>query len=358
MSFIATLYFQVQIDSKKLNGLWYHGQITVQGVESEKINYSPVSIKIRLDILPFRMADLETSKKLLIGSMIFLICDNKTLMCATILSREESSLEKDNSIEIAPMVPYDGIAQTIHTLLSIKRFHLFESSIYFEAYKHILKSLNRTKKLPPDLENYFIHSDRNVEPPEYLKQTDLSKIDVNVSCLYSQVGTKNTKRLLSSSLELYKHLNSEKDSKDEKEFGSRNHVMPLDHFLNLSAIEEDNLRVNESQLKSIQSVFNHRINLIQGPPGTGKSYVGKLLLQILLRNRHLFEFKPSPILLVCYTNRALDSFLEDMLDVTNKIIRIGGRSKSEVLEIHNLASIKKGKSNYFLLDFLKTFVYS
>ena len=112
--------------------------------------------------------------------------------------------------------------------------------------------------------------------------------------------------------------------------------------MNLNATKEKNLRVNESQLKSIQAVFNHRINLIQGPPGTGKSYVGKLLLNILLKNRRLYESQPSPILLVCYTNRALDSFLEDMLDVTNKIIRIGGRSKSEVLEIHNLASIKTG----------------
>ena len=63
----------------------------------------------------------------------------------------------------------------------------------------------------------------------------------------------------------------------------------LNHFLNLSAKEEVNLRVNESQLKSIQSVFNHRINLIQGPPGTGKSYVGKLLLQILLKNEHVIN---------------------------------------------------------------------
>ena len=142
-------------------------------------------------------------------------------------------------------------------------------------------------------------------------------------------------------MELYKHLH-EKESENQNQIHSERQLMSLDHFLSLNTTQEKDLLVNESQFKSIQSIFTHRISLIQGPPGTGKSFVGKLLLNILLKNRHLYDSQQSPILLVCYTNRALDSFLEDMLDVTNKIIRIGGRSKSELLEVHNLAAIKKG----------------
>lgn len=325
-----------------MNGLWYHGQATVHGVQSEKVSYSPISVKIKLDTLPFRMADLETSKKLLPGSMIFLICDKKTLVTATISSRDQLSLEQDKSIEIIPIVPYEGIAHTIHTLLSIKKYHLFESSVYFEAYNHVLKSLNRMKKLPPDLESSFINSNKNIEPPELFNDKDLSQMHIDISCLYNEARTMKIKSLLSSSMELYKLLHEQKETKDVIEINSGKNLITLHDFLSLNATKEKNLRVNESQLKSIQAVFNHRINLIQGPPGTGKSYVGKLLLNILLKNRHLYESQPSPILLVCYTNRALDSFLEDMLDVTNKIIRVGGRSKSEVLEIHNVASIKTG----------------
>ena len=332
-----------------MNGLWYHGQCTVHGVQSEKVSYSPISVKIKLDAVPFRMADLETSKKLLPGSMVLLICDKKTLVTATISARDQLSLEQDKSIEIIPIVPYDDMAHTIHTLLCIKKYHLFESSIYFEAYNHVLKSLNRMKKLPPDLETCFIDANKYIEPPVFLKDRDLSKMHVDISCLYNEARTMKTKSLLSSSMELYKLLHEQKETKDDLEINSGKNSISLHDFLNLNATKEKNLRVNESQLKSIQAVFNHRMNLIQGPPGTGKSYVGKLLLSILLKNRHLYESQPSPILLVCYTNRALDSFLEDMLDVTNKIIRIGGRSKSDVLEIHNLASIKAGTSNKYVL---------
>jgi hypothetical protein len=38
----------------------------------------------------------------------------------------------------------------------------------------------------------------------------------------------------------------------------------------------------------------------------------------------------------CYTNHALDQFLEHLLGVTDRIVRIGSRSKSEQLEQYNL----------------------
>ena len=308
---------------------------------NERASNSLVSIKIKFDTLPIRIADLDTSKKLLTGSLVFMICDNKTIICATVSSRDEHSLIKDSSIEISPVASHAYIAKTFYQLFSVKKFHLFESSIYFEAYNHVLKSLDRMKKLPTDLERYLINSYTSVDPPEYLQDKDLSKIDIDISCLYYHKNIIKTKKLLSSSMEMYKHLH-EKEFENQSLAHSGRQLISLDHFLALNTTQEKNLLVNESQLKSIQSIFNHRIGLIQGPPGTGKSFVGKLLVNILLKNRHLYDSHQSPILLVCYTNRALDSFLEDMLDVTNKIIRIGGRSKSELLEVHNLAAIKKG----------------
>lgn len=43
-----------------------------------------------------------------------------------------------------------------------------------------------------------------------------------------------------------------------------------------------------------------------------------------------------PILIVCYTNHALDQFLEGMLKFTQRIVRVGGQSRSEVLKNYNL----------------------
>ena len=90
--------------------------------------------------------------------------------------------------------------------------------------------------------------------------------------------------------------------------------------------------------------------LIQGPPGTGKTYVGIQLVKALVANTHgndkigsdrkpsdadtLFPDMPcnlsgpciGPILIVCYTNHALDQFLEELLAAgLTDLVRVGGR---------------------------------
>ena len=56
----------------------------------------------------------------------------------------------------------------------------------------------------------------------------------------------------------------------------------------------------------------------------------------------------TPILVICFTNHALDQFLEGIYDFygsnEDKIVRIGGRSKSEKLKDCNLKALKD-KSN-------------
>ena len=309
-------------------------------IESHLRSSSPVSFKIQLDSLPFRFEDAETTKKLLIGSLVLLICD-ETLICATIIEREVENL-RNRMIYIAPILPFSEMYTTISIACQLKRFHLFESCVYFEAYKHVLNSIHRMEKLCPALERHFIMADKKVRPPQYLDDICQSDIRLDVSCLYQHKhGIEGKQTQLLSSLDLYRHLHEENGQKLIEKTG-RN-LMMLEEFLTLPQSSASNLNVNQSQLQAIKSVFNHRICLIQGPPGTGKSYVGKLIVQLLLENRSLRETKRSPILVVCYTNRALDSFLESMMSTTNRIIRIGGRSKSEKLEIYNLQSLKKGK---------------
>jgi len=47
----------------------------------------------------------------------------------------------------------------------------------------------------------------------------------------------------------------------------------------------------------------------------------------------------SPILVVCYTNHALDQFLEGVLKFESNIVRIGSRSKSEELKEKNIKKL-------------------
>ncbi|PSN46044.1 hypothetical protein C0J52_07667 [Blattella germanica] len=49
----------------------------------------------------------------------------------------------------------------------------------------------------------------------------------------------------------------------------------------------------------------------------------------------------TPIMVVCFTNHALDQFMEGLLKYTNKIVRAGGGSKSENLSIYNLRNLRK-----------------
>ncbi|KAF9370074.1 hypothetical protein CPC16_003976, partial [Podila verticillata] len=76
------------------------------------------------------------------------------------------------------------------------------------------------------------------------------------------------------------------------------------------------------------------------PPGTGKTWIGVALMQVLLANKAQSEC--GPILCICYTNHALDQFLEHLLDKgIFDIVRVGARSQSERLEQYNLQMLMK-----------------
>lgn len=63
-------------------------------------------------------------------------------------------------------------------------------------------------------------------------------------------------------------------------------------------------------------------------------------MQALLLNKSENMQVETPILVVCYTNHALDQFLEGILSFSEKIVRVGGNSKSKLLKKHNLQAIK------------------
>lgn len=104
-----------------------------------------------------------------------------------------------------------------------------------------------------------------------------------------------------------------------------------------------------------------------GPPGTGKTHVGVEIMRVLLAPENRQATKIGPILTICYTNHALDNFLQgfyliyfhdyvtyfifskffyyaDLLKVgINKIVRMGSRSKSEIISQFNLEEICRNR---------------
>lgn len=70
-----------------------------------------------------------------------------------------------------------------------------------------------------------------------------------------------------------------------------------------------------------------------GPPGTGKTHMGLAIIAALLLNTD------SQILIVSYTNHALDHFLNGILKYTDSIVRIGNQSKDEHLDSFNIKQL-------------------
>lgn len=99
--------------------------------------------------------------------------------------------------------------------------------------------------------------------------------------------------------------------------------------------------LDEAQGLAIVDALSRNLALIQGPPGSGERFTGVALIKNLLKNRD--EAHLGPIICVCYTNHALDQLLEHLVaDDIKHIIRLGSRSKSQVLEPLSLRQVSQG----------------
>ncbi|GKZ94891.1 hypothetical protein AnigIFM59636_008622 [Aspergillus niger] len=93
---------------------------------------------------------------------------------------------------------------------------------------------------------------------------------------------------------------------------------------------EKNISLDDSQLQSLLSGLQQSISTIQGPPGTGKSFLGALIAKIL------HDKTDKTLMIICYTNHALDQFLEDLLDIgipSTSMVRLGSKSTSRTKEL-------------------------
>lgn len=101
-----------------------------------------------------------------------------------------------------------------------------------------------------------------------------------------------------------------------------------------------NTTLDEGQAVALLSSLNREFAFTQGPPGTGKTFLGLALTRVLLASRPA-ESK-RPILVVCHTNHALDSFMADLRDAgIEGLMRVGRSSKADWTEKINLREIVK-----------------
>ncbi|KAH7439976.1 hypothetical protein KP509_04G085400 [Ceratopteris richardii] len=273
-----------------------------------------------------RKIDWSSAKRLMFGSLLCLSCDNfKTLLWAVVANRTAENL----ALEMVDLQLLEHSEQM--SLDSNEVYVMAESSAaYFEAYLHVLKALQLPDLDELPFQEHFVALEPQVKEPIYLKQRNRKDV-YDFETVFPNI----------------------RDELRTAQF----------HILEGWPAWENSL--DASQLSALKHGLTKQLALIQGPPGTGKTFVGLLLVRVLINNlkstlpkseqflspcqsaADMEDTADGPILVVCYTNHALDQFLEGIYEHEEEIVRVGGRSKSPVLEGCSLQKLLLGERSWY-----------
>ena len=290
-------------EGKKLSDVRVYEQVSVL---QPVCLYSGMGFQIRFDVTKLKRVNWEHTKRLIYGSLLSLSHDDfETVIFATVVKRDAKLLQEGlitikfedetNGFQIDPSVVYTMV----------------ESNAYFEAYRHVLTGLqNASTNAVLPFKRYIVDCQHeNVPLPSYLRSAGRP-----VFSLKDIIANEN----------------------DPLSRNALSNVVLTSNFSEWPLCQQT--RLDASQYEAFQVALTQEISVIQGPPGTGKTFIGLKIIEAFLRNRNVWDhLKTSPICVVCYTNHALDQFLEGIKDTKidgkePNIIRIGGRCKTESLK--------------------------
>ena len=286
-----------------------------------------LGFKLQLDSATVKGIDWHTSKRLIFGSLLCLTTDDfRTFSIATVAGREEKEIR--NGIV---KMRFEGSSNPINSeSLFSSRFTMAETTVYFESYRHVLNGLKKFNENDLPFQKYLLKCETNVKPPAYLNEDTEYEFDslIGESTKITEAGPFIDKiSELNGPAEVTKCRTSVK-------------VLDTDSWL-----PPDRLKLDESQYSALKSALTKEFALIQGPPGTGKTFIGLKITKVLLQNKQitlLGSGQLKPMLVVCYTNHALDQFLEGINKFySGVILRVGGRSNSKIIQELTLHKMKK-----------------
>lgn len=238
-----------------------------------------------------KIINWEYNKRFKVGSLLLLSQDDfKTFFLATIIDRDTKLLNK--SILTIAFVP--GTETPEHIFGPDIFFVMAESEVYYEAYRPVLSALQRMTEKKFPMKKYIVDVITDSFPPVHL--CDKSTYVVG--------------------------------------------DYEIDILNEISWPSPDQMELNSSQHKAFKTALTNEFAVIQGPPGTGKTFLALKITEVLLKNN---VSKDTPIVVLCYTNHALDQFLEGILKHTDNLIRIGSQSQNEALEEYNIDIVRKSK---------------
>ena len=262
-----------------------------------------VAYKIQFNTTRLTNVRWETSKRFLFGSLVCLSADNfQSVFLGIVANRDANDLSK-GMVDIY----IEGSCEAFRQLDYSDSLVMIESMAFFEAYRPVLLGLKALLDSGIAMSSYIIECDMEPKPPKYLQDNTMC---YDMRCLIAN------------------GMNSSQWSQ----------VPVLQRGMWPSA---DDIGLDNSQYKALQTALTQEFALIQGPPGTGKTFIGLKIAEVLLNNSHdVLGFHEKPVMVVCYTNHALDQFLEGIHKFKpDGILRIGGRCKSKILKdckLHNV----------------------
>jgi len=300
------------------------------GVHIKKPLFKYVGLchEICFDTSRFQRTNWEHSSRLIFGSLLCLSPDefNSKVLFATVSNRDANDL-RNGKLEVM----FQDNAEVIrHQHLNTK-FVMVESIAFYEASCHILKSLQKAEdSIMPFTEYIIKNNGESVCHPNYLK-----------AC--TETTTYNLKFII------------KKEVLRNPALAQKYTRVDVRNTVDWPPIEDTVL--DKSQLEALKNALTHEVAVVQGPPGTGKTYIGLKIVQALLENSKYWSLKvnkparvnrPSggPILIMCFTNHALDQFLEGIMAINKdiRLIRIGSRCKNEAIKNCSLFNVMKDKS--------------
>uniref|UniRef100_A0A8D0HP35 NFX1-type zinc finger-containing protein 1 n=1 Tax=Sphenodon punctatus TaxID=8508 RepID=A0A8D0HP35_SPHPU len=288
-----------------------------QSVQLLKVGTSPTGVTYLAQFHTQRRCP-TASKWLMSGSLVCLISnDSGHVFFGTVAGA--------NRQQLLPGAVWLEIRKSHGTLLQHlgkTSFTMVESPAFFEAYRHVLEGLQEMSPTCVPFRKYIVKCSPAIAPPAYLEG---GAATFDLSTLGPPAGADDAV--------------AEDVPEDEARVKDLTAVSPFHAHLWSRATFP---HLDESQIQAIRAALSQEFVLIQGPPGTGKTFIGLKILEILLRNQESQREERKPFLVVCYTNHALDQFLEGILRFQRSgVVRIGGRSKNEKVMSCSLRNLRQ-----------------
>ena len=307
-----------------------------------QMNLCSITHVLQLD--PLKKVNLKSRKRLMNGNLLCITADNfKTLLWATIsFKNEDDLLEKKFGVE---MLSGAKLEKDVH-------YTVLESGAFFVAYSHVLAALQNLQEEDLPFAEHIVFVMQKILPPVYLGPD--SVYDLNPFKKMSLKDKSDSEHDCSRTSEEMPNDDASSTSEEMSEHDGSNtsddvHQLVDEKLTNVTVCSDlpswpsaSDLGLDESQLKAVHSALTNKIALIQGPPGTGKTFIGLKITEVLLKNKHIWNsdrWRNCPIVVVCYTNHALDQFLEGILSFNKNLVRIGTRCKNEKVEKYQIAEV-------------------